>query len=262
MYLKFVQNPHAIRTPLLATVANPAIAGPNIHAGWKRAVHHLRTIGVNLRADVPGPCLNNHKRRNVVRRVRSRLLKDRTKALSVAAKSAPATLSGARSKLDLFYRGVSTAPQGRYGPIMYSKSAKLGLISNTIHRSNLRHIRCGLVQCSGSLAISAGDTIPCSCDPTGATICDPTHVPLECPCNEPSRTRVLHALRHTLPLAQPQLRVVSATNNDEKLILASLGAQIPILSQRNPLYATFLQASAAAWYKEKQNLGVGIRVAT
>ena len=30
MYLKFVQKPHPIRTPLLATVANPLLAGPSI----------------------------------------------------------------------------------------------------------------------------------------------------------------------------------------------------------------------------------------
>ena len=147
MYLKFVGQPHAIRTPLLATVANPAIAGPNIHAGWRRAVQHLRNVGVTLRADPPGPSLKKHKRSNIVKRVRSRLLKDRTKALTLATISAPVRSSGARSKLDLFYRVVSTAQQCRNGPRTYSEATKLGLITNTTHRSNLRHIRCGLVQC-------------------------------------------------------------------------------------------------------------------
>ena len=46
------------------------------------------------------------------------------------------------------------------------------------------------------------------------------------------------------------------THDDQRLALASLGAPIPTLPRRAPLYATFLQASAAAWSKEAIPLGV------
>ena len=62
-------------------------------------------------------------------------------------------------------------------------------------------------------------------------------------CPSPSRNRVLRHLRNELPLQHPMLRPY-VTQDDQRLILASLGAPIPALSRRAPLYATFLQASA------------------
>ena len=261
MYLKFVQKPHPIRTPLLATVADPLLSDKTSrYHGWKRTVGNLRKVGVNLQAVPPGPSLTNHKRHIIVKRVRARLLKDRTKALLLATNTAPVRTSGARSKLDLFHRLVDQAPQTRNGPKTYSESSKLGLISNTAHRSTLRHIRCGLVQVSDRpSAISFNRANPCSCDPTGLTIRDPTHVVLECPRTASSRTRVLHALRHDLPLKHPTLRV-TATQDDQRLILSSLGAPVPQLPRRAPLYTIFLQAAAAAWSKEAVSLGVVRRV--
>jgi hypothetical protein len=257
MYLKFVKTPHPIRTPLLETVSNPLLsAGASIHHGWKRTVRNLRNVGVNLTTAPPGPRFTTHKRSQIVKRVRNRLLKDRTQALSLATKSAPTRPSGARSKLDLFYRLVDPVQQRRNEPRTYSESSKLGLITNVAHRSTLRHIRCGLVKTSdGSLALSSNRATHCSCDPTGTTVRDPTHVILECPVTAPSRNRVLRHLRDELPLRYPALRPY-VTQDDQRLILSSLGAPIPTLPRRAPLYATFLQASAAAWSKEATPLGV------
>jgi hypothetical protein len=90
MYLKFVKTPHPIRTPLLETVSNPLLsAGASIHHGWKRTVRNLRNVGVNLTAAPPGPRFTTHKRSQIVKRVRNRLLQERTQALSLATKSAP-----------------------------------------------------------------------------------------------------------------------------------------------------------------------------
>ena len=90
MYLKFVQKPHPIRTPLLATVSNPRLSvDTSIYHGWSRTVRNLRNVGANLAAAPPGPSLTNHKRRLIVKRVRTRLLKDRTQALSLAVKAPP-----------------------------------------------------------------------------------------------------------------------------------------------------------------------------
>ena len=66
---------------------------------------------------------------------------------------------------------------------------------------------------------------------------------------------MIHALRNELTLKHPELRVPAA-QDDQRLILASLGAPIPSLPRRAPLYATFLQAAAAAWSKEAVSLGV------
>jgi len=259
MYLKFVKTPHPIRTPLLETVSNPLLsAGTSIHHGWARTVRNLRKVGVSLTATPPGPRFTNHKRSQIVRRVRNRLLQDRTQALSLATKSAPKRPSGARSKLDLFYRLVAPVQQRRNEPKTYSEYSKLGLITNASHRSTLRHIRCGLVKISDErqpLILSSNRATYCSCDPTGRTVRDPTHVVLECPDTAPSRNRVLRHLRDELPLRHPMLHSY-VTQDDQRLILSSLGAPIPALSQRAPLYATFLQASAAAWSKEAIPLGV------
>jgi len=243
MYLKFVKTPHPIRTPLLATVSNPLLsAGTSIHHGWARTVRNLRKVGVNLTATPPGPRFTNHKRSQIVKRVRNRLLQERTQALSLATKSAQTRPSGARSKLDLFYRLVDPVQQRRNEPKTYSESSKLGLITNVGHRSNLRHIRCGLVKTSdASQTLSSNRATYCSCDPTGLTVRDPTHVVLECPDTVPSRNRVLRHLRNELPLQHPMLRPY-VTQDDQRLILASLGAPIPALPRRSPLYATFLQA--------------------
>ena len=257
MYLKFVQKPHPIRTPLLATVSNPRLSvDTSIYHGWSRTVRNLRNVGVNLSAAPPGPSLTNHKRHLIVTRVRTRLRKDRTQALTLAAKAPPIRPSGARSKLDLFYRLVDPVPQSRNEPRAYSESSKLGLITNVAHRSTLRHIRCGLVKTSdGHQTLSSNQATYCSCDPTGLTVRDPTHVVLEGPNTAPSRNRVLRHLRNELPLQHPMLRPY-VTHDDQRLVLASLGAPIPALSRRSPLYATFLQASAAAWSKEAIPLGV------
>ena len=255
--MRLQQKPHPIRTPLLATVSNPRLsAETSIHHGWSRTVRNLRNVGANLATAPPGPSLTNHKRRLIVKRVRTRLLKDRTQALSLAAKAPPIRPSGARSKLDLFYRLVDPVPQSRNEPRAYSESSKLGLITNVAHRSTLRHIRCGLVKTSdGHQTLSSNQATYCSCDPTGLTVRDPTHVVLECPNTAPSRNRVLRHLRNELPLQHPMLRPY-VTHDDQRLVLASLGAPIPALSRRSPLYATFLQASAAAWSKEAIPLGV------
>ena len=141
---------------------------------------------------------------------------------------------------------------------MYSESSKLGLITNhyVAHRLTLRHIRCGLVKTSdGHQTPFSNRATSCSCDPTGLTVRDPTHVVLECPVTAPLRNRVLRHLRDERPLQHPALRPY-VTQDDQRLILASLGAPIPTLPRRAPLYATFLQAATAAWSNEATSLGV------
>ena len=183
------------------------------------------------------------------------------------AKAVPPTRStGARSKLDLFYQTVGPPSDGRRGPRTYSEFATLSLISNTKHRKALRHIRCGLVGHPAPTRARARPSAvpllitPCSCDPTGSTMKDPTHIVLECPHNEASRRRVRTALRVALPLAHPRLQFATTTLSNEKLILASLGAPMHLLPPYHPLYAAFIQAAATAWFSETIALGVCLRV--
>ena len=268
MYLKITQTPHPIRTPLLRTVSNPAVSGKSIHAGWSRTVSNLRKVGVALTPNLPTKPLSNHKRKTIVGCLRTRFLQDHTKALTVAKSTTPARPSGARSKLDLFCQSVGPPSDGRRGPRAYSEFAKLALISNTQHRSALRHIRCGLVgHTAPARARARPPAVPmqittCSCDPTGSTIKDPTHLVLECPHNEVSRQRVRTALRVALPLAHPRLQFVTSTLSNEKLILASLGAPMHQLPPHHPLYEAFIQAAAAAWFSETIPLGVCLRVSS
>ena len=264
MYIKFSQTPHPIRTPLLSTVSNAALSGASVHAGWARSVRNLRKVGLQLSSNLPIKPLTKHRRNNIVSRLRNRLLHDHTKALTDAKDTVPVRPDGARSKLDLFYRLVGPPSRARYGPPAFSEAAKLALVKDVRHRSILRHIRCGLVGPPSSArprpSVIPQPVCPCSCDPAGNTVRDPTHLVLECPETEPSRQRVRHALRVTLTRAHPVLRCFMNALTDEGLVLSSLGAPIPMLSPCDPLYEVFIQAAAAAWSSEATTLGVCLRV--
>ena len=84
MYLKFANTKHPIRTPLLKMVSNPNLSGPSIRAGWSRTVGNLRKVGVALTPNPPVKPLTNHKRKNIVKGLRKRLMHDHTKALTLA----------------------------------------------------------------------------------------------------------------------------------------------------------------------------------
>ncbi len=56
------------------------------------------------------------------------------------------------------------------------------------------------------------------------------------------------------------IRFITNTISDDNLVLASLGAPVPMLPPHDPLYAEFLRASVAAWSSEAVSLGVPLRV--
>jgi hypothetical protein len=267
MYLKFTNTQHDIRTPLVKTVSNAAISGTSIHSGWARTFRNLRKVGVHLTTVKPNKPLTKNSRQGIVKQLKTRLLRDHTKQLTLSKSIIPARESGARSKLDLFYSLVGPVTKNTAAPA-YSESMKLGLISDTRHRSILRHIRCGLVgnqQGTSPTARPRPSAVitrnsSCTCDPTGSTLNDPTHRVLECPNTDASRQRVCHALRVALPLKEAGIRFVTNSISDQNLILASLGAPIPMLPPQKPLYGVFITAAAKAWADEAATLGVRLKV--
>jgi len=195
------------------------------------------------------------------------MLRDNAKALTASKATIPTRTSGGRSKLDLFYKLVGPMTRDTNSPA-YSESLKLGMISDTRHRSILRHIRCGLVgntKATSTTARARPSSVPacikaCTCDPTGSTYSDSTHCVLECPNTLPSRRRVCQALRVALPLKEAAIRPFTNSISDQDLILASLGAPIPLLPPHKHLYGVFINAAAKAWADEAVSLGVCLKV--
>ena len=87
-----------------------------------------------------------------------------------------------------------------------------------------------------------------------------THRVLECPNTLASRQRICQALRVALPLKEAGIRFITNSISDRDLILASLGAPIPLLPPHKPLYAVFINAAAKAWADEAVSLGVCLKV--
>jgi hypothetical protein len=267
MYLKLTNTYHEIRTPLVKMVSNETTSGGSIHAGWARTFRNLRKVGVHLTTAQMSKPHTKNSRQDKVRLLKTRLLRDHAKALTASKATIPTRTSGGRSKLDLFYKLVGPMTRDTSSPA-YSESMKLGLISNTKNRSILRHIRCGLVGNTKATFTTARTrppsvpacTKPCTCDPTGSTHSDSTHCVLECPNTLPSRQRVCQALRVALPLKEAGIRPITNSISDQDLILASLGAPLPLLPPHKHLYGVFINAAAKAWADEADSLGVCLKV--
>ena len=248
-------------------VSNKTTSGTSIHTGWARTFHNLRKVGVHLTTAKQNKPLSKNSRQGIVKQLKARLLRDNAKALTASKTTIPARTSGGRSKLDLFYKLVGPVTRDTVAPA-YSESAKLGLVSDTRHRSILRHIRCGLVgnhKATSTTARVRPPSVPictnsCTCYPTGSALSDSTHRALECPNTLASRQRICQAPRVALPLKEAGIRFITNSISDRDLILASLGAPIPLLPPHKPPYAVFINATAKAWADDAVSLGVCLKV--